>query len=107
MLGALRILFELSYDYFVVLARSRVVFTVQLVLAARPHPRADRGGQGGRHPRRRDRRGRGRRVRGPPVVPERIEQVGIKRRALGAQLWMPLMGAVGVGLFAVGLGGLI
>jgi PST family polysaccharide transporter len=31
LLGALRILFWLAYDYFVVLARSRVVFTVQLV----------------------------------------------------------------------------
>jgi PST family polysaccharide transporter len=30
-LGALRILYELIYDYFVVLARSRVVFTVQLL----------------------------------------------------------------------------
>jgi len=31
LLGALRILFELVYDFFVVLARARVVFTVQLV----------------------------------------------------------------------------
>lgn len=30
-LGGLRILFELVYDYFVVLARSRAVFTVQLI----------------------------------------------------------------------------
>ncbi|WP_242904266.1 lipopolysaccharide biosynthesis protein [Actinomadura terrae] len=30
-LGGLRIMFELMYDYFVVLARSRAVFTVQLV----------------------------------------------------------------------------
>jgi PST family polysaccharide transporter len=31
LLGALRILFELVYDYFVVLANTRVVFTVQVV----------------------------------------------------------------------------
>ena len=31
LLGALRILFELVYDYFVVLANTRVVFTIQLV----------------------------------------------------------------------------
>ncbi|GAA2418032.1 hypothetical protein GCM10010191_30810 [Actinomadura vinacea] len=33
-LGALRIMFELVYDYFVVLARSRAVFTVQVVWLA-------------------------------------------------------------------------
>jgi PST family polysaccharide transporter len=31
LLGGLRILFELIYDYFVVLARSRVVFTIQVI----------------------------------------------------------------------------
>jgi PST family polysaccharide transporter len=33
-LGALRIMFELIYDYFVVLARTRAVFTVQLIWLA-------------------------------------------------------------------------
>jgi O-antigen/teichoic acid export membrane protein len=107
LLAALRILFELSYDYFVVLARSRVVFTVQLawLLALIPalivgvHTDGIRGAAIA-----------GFVVAACVVLPwylSELHKVGIRRRAIGAQLWMPVLGATGVGLFAVGLGGVL
>ncbi len=106
-LGALRILFELVYDYFVVLARSRVVFTVQLawlfalVPALMVGVRIDGI--------------RGASIAGVAVATFvilpwyliELHRAGIKVSALGAELWMPVMGGVGVGLFAVGFGGVL
>jgi O-antigen/teichoic acid export membrane protein len=103
--GALRILFELSYDYFVVLARSRVVFTVQLAwfLALIPALivaiRID-GVRGAAIA--------GFAVAGGVVLPWyliELQKVGIRIRALGARVWMPLLSGAGIGLFAAGLAG--
>ena len=107
MLAALRILFELSYDYFVVLARSRVVFTVQLawLLALIPAlivgARMD-GVRGAAIA--------GFAVAAGVVLPWyliELHKVGIRVRALGAQVWLPILGGAGVGLFAVGVTGLL
>lgn len=98
--GALRILFELSYDYFVVLARSRVVFTVQLVwlLALIPAlivaARMD-GVRGVAIA--------GLAVAGGVVLPWyllELHRVGIRIRMIGARVWLPLIGGAGVGLLA-------
>ncbi len=107
LLGALRILFEFVYDFFVVLARSRVVFTVQLFWLVALAPALIVGARA------RGISGVGMAevaVAGCVVLPwylSELSKVGIKRRALGAKLWMPLAGSVGVALFAVGLGSLI
>jgi O-antigen/teichoic acid export membrane protein len=104
LLGALRILFELVYDYFVVLARSRVVFTIQLAWLVALIPalvvgvRAD-GISGAAIA--------GVAVAAFVVLPWyliELHRVGIKGFALGAQLRMPLVGGVGVGLLAADLG---
>ncbi len=107
LLGALRILFELSYDYFVVLGRSRVVFTVQLAWLAALVPALIVGARMDGI--------RGASIAGVAVAMcvvlpwylSELHKVGIRRRALATQLWMPLLGAAGVGLFAVGLGGVL
>jgi O-antigen/teichoic acid export membrane protein len=107
LLGALRILFEFVYDFFVVLARSRVVFTVQLVWLAALTPAVIVGAHA------RGISGVGMAqvaVTGCVVLPwylSELSKVGIKRRALGAKLWLPLLASAGVALFAVGLGGLV
>ncbi len=106
-LGALRILFEFVYDFFVVLARSRVVFTVQLVwllvlapaLVVGVHARGISGAGMAELA-----------VAGCVVLPwylSELSKVGIKRRALAVKLWMPFLAAVGVGLFASGLSDVI
>jgi O-antigen/teichoic acid export membrane protein len=100
LLAALRIIFELSYDFFVVLARARVVFTVQLVwlLALIPalivgvHEAGIRGAAIA-----------GFAVAACLVLPwylAELHSIAIKLRALGAQVWIPVIGAIGVGLFA-------
>jgi O-antigen/teichoic acid export membrane protein len=99
-LSGLRILYELVYDFFVVLARSRVVFTIQLawLLALVPALIA------------------GARVDGISgaglaevavaacvVLPwylSELSKVGIGRRALAARLWLPLTVAAAVGVSA-------
>jgi O-antigen/teichoic acid export membrane protein len=105
--GALRILFELSYDYFVVLARSRVVFTVQLawLLALVPAlivgVRMD-GVRGAAIA--------GLAVAGGVVLPWyliELHRVGIRVGAIAAKVWMPLLGGVAVGLSAADLAGLL
>ena len=76
LLAALTIFFQLAYDYFVVLARTRVVFTVQLGWLLALDPRAHRRRPPRRNRRRRRGRGRGRRRRDPAVVPARAEGGG-------------------------------
>jgi O-antigen/teichoic acid export membrane protein len=102
LLAALRILFELVYDYFVVLARSRVVFTVQLVwlIALVPALIAGTLTDG---------------IAGAAiaevavaallVIPwylRELSKVGIQRRALAGRLWLPVVAAVAVGAAAAG-----
>jgi O-antigen/teichoic acid export membrane protein len=100
MLGGLRILFELTYDYFVVLAKSRVVFIVQVVWLAALVPvlivgaRLDgvRGVAIG-----------GFAVAGLVVLPWyliELSRVGVKLRSLVAGLWLPVVGAAGAGFAA-------
>ncbi len=106
-LGALRILFELVYDYFVVLARSRVVFTVQLAWLSALIPALMVGVRTDGI--------RGAAIAGVAVAAFvvlpwyliELRRAGIKVSGLAAELWMPLMGGVGVGLFAVGFGGVL
>jgi O-antigen/teichoic acid export membrane protein len=106
-LGALRILFELVYDYFVVLARSRAVFTVQLAWLGALIPALVAGVRTDGI--------RGAAIAGVAVAAfvvlpwylAELHRVGIKVSSLGGQLWMPIMGGVGAGLFAVGLGGVL
>jgi PST family polysaccharide transporter len=96
-LGALRILFELVYDFFVVLARARVVFTVQLVWLVALVPALIAGvwadgisGAGLAEVA----------VAGCVVLPwylAELSKVGITRRALAARLWLPFAAAVVVG----------
>ena len=75
-LAGVRIVFELVYDYFVVLGSTRVVFTVQLVWLDRARPRAVRG-RAPRRDRGRRRRARLRRaVRGAAAVPGRAAPGG-------------------------------
>lgn len=100
LLGALRILFELTYDYFVVLAKSRVVFTVQLawLLALIPSliVGARLGGIGGVAI-------AGVVVAAVVVLPwylTELSKVGIKLRSLAVLLWLPLAAAVAVGFVA-------
>ena len=102
LLAALTIFFQLAYDYFVVLARTRVVFTVQLgwLLALLPALIA------------------GARLAGIvgvgvaeaavasgvilPWYLHELRRAGIRRRALGSRLWLPLAGAAAAGLAAAG-----
>jgi O-antigen/teichoic acid export membrane protein len=99
-LAALRILFELIYDYFVVLAKSRTVLTVEILWLVALIPSliagaladgifgvgvADVG------------------VAGCVVLPWyvlQLRKVGIQPRALVARLWLPLAAAIGVGAAA-------
>jgi O-antigen/teichoic acid export membrane protein len=101
LLGALRIFFEFVYDFFVVLAKSRVVFTVQLVWLIALVPALIAGA----------------RLDGIAgaaiaeilvaaclVVPWyliELSKVGIGPAALGARLWLPILVAGLVGAFAV------
>ena len=97
MLGALRILFELVYDFFIVLARARVVFTIQLVWLVALVPALIVGaladgifGAGLAEVA----------VAACVVLPwylSELTRIGIRRRALAARLWLPLVAAVAVG----------
>jgi O-antigen/teichoic acid export membrane protein len=97
LVGALQILFELVYDYFVVLARARVVFTVQLVWLVALVPALIAGAHFGGIS------GAGAAEVGVAacvVLPwylGELSRVGIKRRSLAAQIWLPLLAAAGVG----------
>jgi O-antigen/teichoic acid export membrane protein len=102
LLAALTIFFQLAYDYFVVLARTRVVFTVQLgwLLALVPAlivgARLDGiVGVGVAQAV----------VAGGVILPWYLHELrgaGIRRRVLGSRLWLPLAGAVVAGLAAAG-----
>lgn len=99
-LGALRILFELSYDYFVVLARSRVVFTVQLAWLIAMIPALIAGarldGIGGVA-------AAGVAVAAGVVLPcylIELSRVGVRISALARRLWPPLVIGLLVGLAA-------
>jgi PST family polysaccharide transporter len=100
MLGALRILFELVYDFFVVLARARVVFTIQLVWLVALVPALIAGAQADGIA------GAGLAevaVAACVVLPwylTELRKIGIRRRALAARLWLPLVAAVAVGAAA-------
>jgi O-antigen/teichoic acid export membrane protein len=99
-LGALRILFELTYDYFVVLARSRVVFTVQVAWLLALIPSLIAGAWLGGI--------RGAAIAGVAVAAGvvlpwyliELSRIGIKARALAARLWLPLLAAAAVGAAA-------
>jgi PST family polysaccharide transporter len=102
LLAGLRIFFELVYDFFVVLARSRVVLAVQLVWLIVLIPaliigaRAD-GIFGAALA--------GLAVAAGVVLPwylAELNGVGIRPRALGARVWLPLAGAALAGLCAIG-----
>jgi O-antigen/teichoic acid export membrane protein len=100
LLAALTIFFQLAYDYFVVLARSRVVFTVQFgwLLALVPALIAGARlagivGVGVAEVA----------VAGGVILPWYLHELrgaGIRRRALGSRLRLPLAGAAGAGLAA-------
>jgi PST family polysaccharide transporter len=106
-LTALRILFEFVYDYFVVLARSRVVFTVQLawliVLVPALIGGAKLTGTAG--------------VAMAEVLVAallvlpwylyELSRVGIPMVMLARNVWFPLVGALGVDLLSVRLGEVI
>lgn len=106
-LTALRILFEFVYDYFVVLARSRVVFTVQLawliVLVPALIAGAKLTGTAG--------------VAMAEVLVAallvlpwylyELSRVGIPMVMLARSVWFPLVGALGVDLLSVKLGEVI
>jgi len=99
-LGALRILYELVYDFFVVLARARVVFTVQIAWLGALVPALVAGawadgisGAGIAEVA----------VAGCVVLPwylYELSRVGIRRRSLAARLWLPLVAAAGAGAAA-------
>lgn len=102
LLAGLRIFFELVYDFFVVLARSRVVLTVQVVWLVVLIPALIAGA----------------RIDGVfgvalagvavaagvilPWYLAELNSVGIKPLALGAKVWLPLAGAAGAALAAAG-----
>jgi O-antigen/teichoic acid export membrane protein len=102
LLAALTIFFQLAYDYFVVLARSRVVFTVQfgwllaLVPALIAGARLDGiVGVGVAEAA----------VAGGVILPWYLYELrgaGIRRRVLASRLRLPLAGAVVAGLAAAG-----
>ena len=100
MLAALRILFELVYDFFVVLAQARVVFTVQAVWFVALVPALIAGAWAGG-------------IAGAglaevavavcvvlPWYLAELSRVGITRRTLAARLWLPFTAAVAVGAAA-------
>ncbi|MFD0688158.1 lipopolysaccharide biosynthesis protein [Actinomadura fibrosa] len=100
-LGGLRIMFELMYDYFVVLARSRAVFTVQLIwlvvlvpaLVAGAHAKGV-SGVGAAHVA----------VAALVVLPMylwELHRAGVGTRAVLARIGPPAAIAAGVGLAAV------
>ncbi len=102
LLAALTIFFQLVYDYFVVLARTRVVFTIQLgwLLALLPAliAGARLGGIVGIAMAEAA-------VAGGVILPWYLYELrgaGIRRRVLGSRLWLPLTGAAAAGLAAVG-----
>ncbi len=98
--SALRIMYELIYDFFVVLARSRVVFTVQLLWLLGLVPALIAGA----------------RIDGIagaglaevavaacvvlPCYLTELGKVGIRRRDLAARLWLPVVVAAAVGCAA-------
>jgi O-antigen/teichoic acid export membrane protein len=96
--AALRILFELSYDYFVVLASSRVVFSLQLVWLIVLVPALVAGVE------LRGIWGAGLAqvvVAAGLVLPwylRELHKVGVRRLDLLAHLWQPLLGAAAAGL---------
>lgn len=100
LLGALRVLFELGYDYFVVLARSRVVLTVQFAWLVALIPALIAGA------RLYNIRGvamAGVAVAAFVVLPWyliELSRVGIRVRRLALRLSLPLVAAVGVGIAA-------
>ena len=100
LLGALRIIFELVYDFFVVLARSRVVLTVQLVWLVALVPALIEGCRAGGIA------GAGlaeAAVAAFVVLPwylAELGKVGISCRALAGRFWLPLLAAAGVGAAA-------
>ena len=101
-LAALTIFFQLTYDCFVVLARTRVVFTVQLGWLLALLPALVVGahfdgivGVGMAEAA----------VAGGVILPwylHELKGAGILRRVLGARLWLPLAGAAAAGLAAAG-----
>jgi PST family polysaccharide transporter len=102
LLAALTIFFQLAYDYFVVLARSRVVFTVQLgwLLALVPAliVGARLAGIAGVAV-------AGAAVAGGVILPwylHELKGAGIRQRVLGSRLRLPLAGAAAAGLAAAG-----
>jgi O-antigen/teichoic acid export membrane protein len=102
LLAALTIFFQLAYDYFVVLARTRVVFTVQLGWLLTLLPALMAGarlagivGVGVAEAT----------VAGGVILPWYLHELsgaGIRRRVLGSRLWLPLAGAAAAGLAAAG-----
>ena len=107
LLAALRILFELSYDFFVVLGRARVVFTVQLVWLVALIPALIVGI--------REDGIRGAAIAGFAVAAGvvlpwyliELHGASIKVHSLAAQVWIPIVAAAGVSLLSIGLGGVI
>jgi O-antigen/teichoic acid export membrane protein len=104
LLAALRIFFELTYDYLVVLVRTRAVFTVQMVWLFALVPALIVGA-----------RADGTvgvaaaevAVAAFVILPwylRELKRVGIRARALGGRLWPPLAGAAAAGLAAVDAG---
>lgn len=101
LLGALRILFELAYDYFVVLANTRVVFTVQVIWLVALVPAlwlgVTAGGATGA--------GAAQFAVGLlvvlPVYLRELNRTGIGPAALGAGMAIPLLGAAGVAVAAL------
>jgi O-antigen/teichoic acid export membrane protein len=102
LLAGLRIFFELVYDFFVVLARSRVVLTVQVVWLIALIPALIVGARtDGIF---------GAALAGFLVAASvvlswyivELNSVGIRPLALGSRLWLPLLGAALAGLSAVG-----
>jgi O-antigen/teichoic acid export membrane protein len=102
LLAALTILFQLAYDYFVVLARSRVVFTVQLGWLLVLIPALIAGarlagitGVGVAEAA----------VAGCVILPwylYELRRAGIGYRALGSRMGLPIAGAAVAGLAAAG-----
>jgi PST family polysaccharide transporter len=103
LLAALRIFFELTYDFFVVLARARAVFTVQLGWFLALIPALIAGARLGGI----DGVAIGEvAVAAGVILPwylSELARVGISPAALGARLWLPLAGAVLTGVGALGL----
>jgi PST family polysaccharide transporter len=97
-LAALQILFELTYDYFVVLAMSRIVFTLQLIWLVVLIPGlvvgARLGGVSGAAMAETF-------IAAGLVLPWylwELHKIGIGTRALAGRLWLPLTGAAAAGL---------